>query len=30
MLAAAPQVVIPNFGGNAHSCVRENHTICWG
>jgi len=30
MLAAAPQVVIPNFGGNPHSCVRENHTICWG
>jgi osmoprotectant transport system permease protein len=29
MLAVAPQVVIPNFGGNAHSCVRENHTICW-
>ncbi len=27
--AASPPVVIPNFGGNAHSCVRLNHTICW-
>lgn len=29
MLAAAPQVVIPDFGGSAHSCVRENSGICW-
>src|SRR5438105_2817708 len=27
LLAAAP--VIPSFGGNAHSCVRENHFFCW-
>ena len=26
----AAQVVIPDFGGNPHSCVRVNHTICWG
>jgi osmoprotectant transport system permease protein len=25
----AAQVVIPDFGGNPHSCVRVNHTICW-
>jgi osmoprotectant transport system permease protein len=30
MLAAAPAVVIPDFGGSAHSCVRENSGICWG
>lgn len=27
VLAAGP--VIPDFGGSAHSCVRENHTFCW-
>jgi osmoprotectant transport system permease protein len=21
--------VIPNFGGGANSCVRQNHTFCW-
>jgi osmoprotectant transport system permease protein len=26
---AAGGVVIPNFGGSAHSCVRENHTFCF-
>jgi osmoprotectant transport system permease protein len=25
----APAVVIPNYGLNAHSCVQENHGICW-
>jgi osmoprotectant transport system permease protein len=29
-LAPVAQVVIPDFGGSAHSCVRENHGICWG
>ena len=23
------QTVIPDFGGGAHSCVRENHAFCW-
>jgi osmoprotectant transport system permease protein len=23
------QTVIPNFGGGAHSCVRENRGFCW-
>jgi osmoprotectant transport system permease protein len=26
---AAAQPVIPNFGGNANSCVRKNGTFCW-
>lgn len=31
MLAAAPQVVIPSFGGGGAggSCVRDNHFFCW-
>ena len=29
-LLAAAGPVIPNFGGGAHSCLRENHFFCWG
>ena len=28
-LLAAAGPVIPNFGGGAHSCVRENRFFCW-
>ena len=27
VLAQGP--VIPNFGGGANTCVRQNHTFCW-
>lgn len=26
---AAAGPVIPNFGGGANTCVRQNHTFCW-
>lgn len=28
ILAAGP--VIPDFGGGSQSCVRQNHSFCWG
>src|SRR3954451_1562926 len=30
VLAQGGGPVIPNFGGGANSCVRQNHSFCWG